>query len=318
MKLLDDRDERFRNLFGKAALFVLLAALGMGVAFVWTGVKKGAFTATSRIYSVADSGQDLSEGMPVKFSGFKIGKLDKLELDEQGRVQMEVDIETRYLALIHQDAVMTLKKEGVIGDGVLDISRGGEEKPVLAANGKVRFERASGLEQAVIDVKNRIMPILDDLHQTLVDPHGDVRETLSNLHEFSAELRRTNEHLDRLLTHADASLDREVVPMLRSLKASAANAESLTMKLDRDIPELLNKADATVDSLRTTSDTLKDAVQRAAPQIPGVVGDVHETVGKTQKLIGDAQQAVDNLSTHWPLKSDVPPESGAVRMDSHD
>jgi len=86
--LLADKDDRFKNLFGKAAVFILLAAIGMGLAFLWTGEKKGAFTAKSPIYFVADSGQDLSVGMPVKFSGFKIGKLNTLTLDEQGHVQV--------------------------------------------------------------------------------------------------------------------------------------------------------------------------------------------------------------------------------------
>jgi phospholipid/cholesterol/gamma-HCH transport system substrate-binding protein len=316
--LFDDKDERFKNLFGKAAIFVLLAVLGMGLAFVWTGFKKDAFTAKSPIYFVADSGQDLSEGMPVKFSGFKIGKLNTLALDEQGHVQVEVKIDTKYLGLLRQDAVMSLKKEGVIGDGVLEISRGAEDKPALASGGKVRFERASGLEQAVVDVKNRIMPILDDIHQTLHDPDGDVRQTLKNLRAFSAEMRGTREHLDRVLGSLDTSLNKEAVPLLQSLRKSAANAETLSARLDHDLPMLLHKADSSMENLRMTSDIIKDAVQRSAPQLPVVVSETRETLGKTQKLIGDTQDAVDSLSTHWPLKSAVPVDSGPVRMDSHD
>jgi phospholipid/cholesterol/gamma-HCH transport system substrate-binding protein len=310
--LLDDKDERFKNLFGKAAVFILLAALGMGLAFVWTGIKKGEFSAKSPIYFVADSGQDLSVGMPVKFSGFKIGKLDTLALDEQGRVQVKVDIESKYLRLIRQDAVMSLKKEGVIGDGVLEISRGTEDKPALASGGKVRFERASGLEQAVIDVKNRIMPILDDLHHTLHDPDGDVRQILKNLREFSAEMRGTRERLDRVLGRVDTDLNHEVEPLLQSLRKSAANAETLSGKLDYDLPVMLKKADATMESLRQAGETINAAVQRAAPQLPVVMG-------KTRKLIGDTQEAVDSLSTHWPLKSDAPAaDTGPIKMDSHD
>jgi phospholipid/cholesterol/gamma-HCH transport system substrate-binding protein len=317
--LLEDKDERFKNLFGKTALFVLLAVLGMGLAFVWTGIRNDAFTAKSTVHFVADSGQDLSVGMPVKFSGFKIGKLDTLTLDDQGRVQVEVKIDSKYLGLIRQDAVMTLKKEGVIGDGVLEISRGGEEKPALAAGGKVRFERASGLEQAIVDVKDRIMPILDDLHQTIHDPDGDVRQTLKNLREFTAEMRGTRERLDRVLGSFDTNLNKEAGPLLQSLRRSAANAETLSGKLDHELPVLLNKADATMENLRQASETINDAVQRSAPQLPGVVGETRVTLDKTQKLIGDTQEAVDTLNTHWPLKSDAPAtDNKPVRMDSHD
>lgn len=319
MTLLTDKDERFKNLFGKTVVFLLLAAIGIGLAVLWVGVKKGAFTPKSPVYFVADSGQDLSEGMPVKFSGFKIGKLNTLALDAQGKVQVEVSIETKYLALIRQDAVMNLIKEGVIGDGVLEISRGSDDKPVLAAGGKVRFQRASGLEQAVIDVKNRILPILDDVHQTLHDPNGDVRQTLKNLREFSAEMRGTRERLDLVLGSLDRNLNNEVGPLLRSLRQTAAHAETLSARLDQDLPALLNKADSGMENLRKTTESINDAVSRAAPQLPGIIGEVRETVGKTRAVVGSTQEVIDSLSTTWPLKGVVPPpETGPIRMDSHD
>lgn len=319
MTLLADKDERFKNLFGKTVLFLLLAVIGIGLVFLWTGLKKGAFTAKSPIYFVADSGQDLSEGIPVKFSGFKIGKLNTLALDERGKVQVEVIIETKYLALIRQDAVMSLKKEGVIGDGILEISRGSEDKPALAAGGKVRFERANGLEQAVQEVKSRIMPILDDLHQTLHDPDGDVRQTLKNLREFSAEMRGTRERLDRVLGSVDSNLNNELSPLLHSLRQSAVHAETLSAKLDHDIPALMSKADNSMENLRLTSEAIKDAVQRSVPQVPGMIGEVRETLGKTRAMVGSTQDMVDSLSTTWPLKGSMPPpETGPIRMDSHD
>ncbi|HEY0665705.1 MAG TPA: MlaD family protein [Gallionella sp.] len=292
--LLEERDERFRNLFGKSALFVLVALLGIGMTFVWSEVKKGAFTAKSPVYFVADSGTDLSEGMPVKFSGFKIGKLSSLTLDDRGQVQVEVNIESRYLGLLRQDAVVTLIKEGVIGDGVLEINRGSEDKPVLEEGGKLRFEREKGLGQAVTDVKDRVMPILDDVYRTLHDPQGDVNQTLRNLRDF------TN------------ALNRDATPMMSSLRQTATNAEAMTGKLDRELPELLQKADATMDSLSKASGAVNDALQQSAPQLP-------EIIGETRALIGDTQEVVDSLSTTWPFKSDdAEPETGPVGMDSHD
>lgn len=319
MTLLADKDERFKNLFGKAAIFVLLAVLGIGATLLWTGIKKGAFTAKSPIYFVADSGQGLNEGMPVKYSGFKIGKLNTLTLDEQGQVQVEVGIESKYLKLLREDAVISLTKEGVIGDGVLELSRGTESKPVLATGGTVHFERANGLEQAVIEVKNRILPILDDLHQTLHDPQGDVRQTLKNLREFSSEIRGTREKIDRVLGKADANLSNDVGPLLSSLRVSATNAESLSAKLDHDLPAMLKKADDTIENLRSTSRSVNDAVQKTVPQMPGMVGEARDTLGKTREMVGDSQELMDSLSTHWPLKNIVPPaDTTPVKMDSHD
>ena len=257
--------------------------------------------------------------MPVKYSGFKIGKLNTLTLDEQGRVQVEVGIESKYLKLIREDAVIRLIKEGVIGDGVLELSRGTEEKPELVAGGKVRFERDNGLEQAVIEVKNRIMPILDDLHQTLHDPQSDMRQTLKNLREFSVEMRGTRERIDHVLGSVDTNLNNEVGPLLHSLRQSAGNAETLSAKLEQDLPSLLKKADDSMENLRQTTTLVKDAVQKSASQVPGMLGEARETLGKTREVVGDTQEVIESLSTHWPLKNVVPPaETSPVKMDSHD
>lgn len=312
MTLLEEKDERFKNLFGKAALFILLAVLGIGAVVLWTGIKKGMFTATTPIYFVADSGQDLSEGMPVKFSGFKIGKLNMLALDEQGHVQVEVIIDSKHLGLLRQDAVISLRKEGVIGDGVLDISQGSEAKPGLVSGDKVRFERANGLEQAVIEVKNRIMPILDDVHQVLSDPNGDVRQTLKNLRQLSAGMNDTQQRLDRVLESVDSNLNNELGPLLHSLRQTST-------KMEHDLPELLKKADSGMENLRVTTEVLRAAVQQSVPQIPGMLGEARETLGKTREMVGTTQEVVDSLSNTWPLKGSVAePEKGPVRMDSHD
>jgi phospholipid/cholesterol/gamma-HCH transport system substrate-binding protein len=326
LTLLTDKDDRFKNLFGKVALFVLLALLGMGIVFFWTGMKKGAFTPKSPIYFVADTGQDLKEGIPVKFSGFKIGKLVSLALDDQGHVQVEIEIETKHLVLLRQDSVVSLKKEGVIGDGVLDISRGSEAKPVLSGGSKLRFERANGLEQAVMEVKGRVMPILDDVHQILTDPEGDVRQTLKNVRQLTAEInglasemRGTRQKLDQVLVSVDKNLNSEVGPLLHSLRQSAAQAETLTAKLNHDLPALLSKADSSMENFRKTTETINHSVQQTVPQIPGMVGETRETLSKTREVMGSTVEVLDGLSTMWPLKGSMPVlEKGPVRMDSHD
>ncbi|HEX5364623.1 MAG TPA: MlaD family protein [Gallionella sp.] len=306
MTLLADKDERFKNLYGKAGVFLLLAVLGIVLIFVLAGMKKGMFTAKAPIYFVADSGQDLSEGMPVKLSGFKVGTVKNLALDELGRVQVEAGIEQEYLALLTEDAVVRLIKVSMIGgDAILDISRGSVGKKALAAGGKIRFERSGGLEAAAVEVRDRLLPILDDLHQTLHDPDGDLRQTLKNLREFSGEMRGTRKRLDALLEHADTSMNNDVAPMLHSLQQTTMHAESMAVQLERSLPGLVSKADGTLDNLKQTSDTLRSAVEQSAPQLPG--------------LIGETRDIVEGVSTSWPLKNIMPtPESGPVRMDSHD
>lgn len=315
MTLLADKDERFKNLFGKVALFVLLAALGIALTFLWTGIEKGFFTPKSAVYFVADSGQEIKKGMPVKLSGFKIGTVKSLALDKMAQVRVEMLIEDKYMALLKEDAVVSLEKEGVIGDSILDVSRGSENKKPLKAGSQLQFERAGGLGELTQDVRYRLLPILDQilvLMHNVNNPDGDLQQTLKHVRELTGEMRNTSVRIEQLLDHADASITQEVRPLLQSMGRSAASAEKLTGSLEKDLPGLMQKADASMENLRQTSETIRKATERSAPQLPGLLDDSRE-------LVGGARDVVDSASTSWPLKGIMPqPEQGLVRMDSHD
>lgn len=315
MKLLADKDERFRGLFVKVAIFVLLAVIGISLNLLFAGIKKGFFTPKSSIYFITDTGQDIKVGMPVKLSGFKIGTVSKLELDDKAQAQAEMRIENRYLALLKEDAVVSLKKEGVIGDGILEASRGSEDKKTLKAGATIQFERGGGLEQIANDLRDRLYPALDEINKLLKDvndPKGDVRQTLGNLRQFSAEMKGTRARIDHLLGQVDESVVNEVRPALQSVKQSAKNAEEMVGKLNQELPGMIRKVDASLENMRKSSETIKSAIDNSAPQLTGFVGE-------TRGLVSDTRNIMDAASTSWPLKNMIQvPEQGLVKMDSHD
>lgn len=315
MKLLADKDERFKGLFVKVSVFVLLAIIGVSLNLLFSGIKKGFFTPKSAIYFVASTGQDIKVGMPVKLSGFKIGSVSKLELDNKAHAQVEMMIEDRYLSLLKEDAEVSLMKEGVIGDSILEAKRGSENKPQLKAGATIEFERGGGLEQIAQDLRDRLYPALDEINTLLKDandPKGDVRQTLSNLRQFSAEMRGTRARIDHLLEQVDEGIDKDVRPALHSVKQSAEGAEAMIDKLNQAMPGLIRKTDASLDNLQQTSATIKAAVDSSAPQLSGFLGE-------TRGLVSDTRNIMDSASTSWPLKNMMqPPEQGLVRMDSHD
>lgn len=315
MKLLADKDERFKGLFVKISIFLLLAVIGVSLNLLFSGIKKGFFTPKSALYFVAGSGQDIKVGMPVKLSGFKIGAVSKLELDDKAQARVEMMIEDRYLSLLKKDAVVSLKKEGVIGDSILEAKRGSEGVPQLKAGATIEFERGGGLDQIAQDLRDRLYPALDEINKLLKDandPHGDVRQTLSNLRQFSAEMRGTRARIDHLLDQVDEGVVNDVRPALRSAKRSAEGAEAMIGKLNQALPGLIQKTDASLENLRQTSETIKSVTESSAPQLSGFLGE-------TRGLVSDTRNIMDSASTSWPLKNMIPPpEQGLVGMDSHD
>ncbi len=304
MKLLADKDERFKGLFSKVSIFVLIAVIGVSLNLLISGIKKGFFTPKSPIYFIASSGQDIKVGMPVKLSGFKIGAVSKLELDNKAQARVEMMIEDRYLSMLKEDAEVSLKKEGVIGDSILEASRGNDDRKGLSAGAEVRFERGGGLEQIANDLRARLYPALDEINQLLKDvndPKGDVRQTLGNVRQFTAELQGTRARIDQLLGQINEGVEKDVRPALRAVKESA-----------EQLPAMIKKVDDSLENLRQTTATIKSTVDNSAPQVSGFLGE-------TRGLMSDTRNIMDSASNSWPLKTILQPaEQGMVKMDSHD
>jgi phospholipid/cholesterol/gamma-HCH transport system substrate-binding protein len=301
MTLLADKDERFKGLFVKVSIFVLLSLLGVGLNFLYAALRQGLFLQKTPVYFVAPSSQDIREGMAVKLSGFKIGTVKSMALNENAQTRIELLIEDRYMHFLKSDAAVTVKREGVIGDNVLAVNRGTVDKGPLKPNAEIRFVQSGGLEQITEDLRDRLFPAINDISKLLHDindPHGDIRVTLKNLRELTTELKGTRARLDNLLDHADTVVNNDARPMLQSLNKSSA-------KLEQDLPGLLNKADATLDNLQKSSAVLKSTLEASGPQL--------------SSLVGGARKTVDSLNNSWLLKSGVPSdEKGLVKMDSND
>jgi phospholipid/cholesterol/gamma-HCH transport system substrate-binding protein len=308
MTLLADKDERFKGLFVKVSIFVLLALLGVAFNFLYAALRQGLFQPKTPVYFVTPSSQDIREGMAVKLSGFKIGTVKSMTLNENAQTRVEILIEDRYMHFLKSDAAVTTKREGVIGDNILAVDRGTESKGPLKSGDEIRFVQSGGLEQITQDLRDRLFPAINDISKLLHDvndPHGDIRVTLKNLRELTSDLKGTRVRLDQLLDHADAVVSNDARPMLQSLNKSSA-------KLEQELPGLLNKTDTTLDNLQKSSEVLKSTLQVSGPQISGLVGEGRE-------LVSGARKTVDSLNNSWLLKSGVPSEErGLVKMDSND
>lgn len=308
MSLLADRDERFKGLFVKVSIFVLLAVLGIAFNFFYAAVRQGLFVQKTEVYFVAPSSQDIHEGMAVKLAGFKIGLVKSMALNDQAETRVDVLIEDRYMHFLREDAQITPTREGVIGDTVLSIDRGSEKKPPLRAGAELKYVQSGGLEQLTQDLRDRLFPAITDMTKLLHDandPNGDIRQTLRNLRELTAGLNGTRQRLDHILDQTDALVASDVRPMAQSLNQASD-------RLNRQLPAILDKVDATMDSLQKSGAAMRSVIDTSGPQVSGLVGE-------SRGLVHEARKTVDSLNNNWLLRSGIPPEpQGPVRMDSSD
>jgi len=244
MTLLHDEDKRFRRLERKIGWFVLAAVAGIVTTIVAIGYKQGVFAPQNRIYFIADSGQDISDGQSVKLSGFNIGRVTKLALTDAARVKVTLSINSAYMKWIKADAKARLVKEGVIGDTVIEVVPGSAAAELLSNDNEIAFVREMGFGRAVDELYQELVPLLEDLKRFthyLGDPAGDFRQTLRKSNVLLTEFSETRRKLDSVLTSAAQNL--------KNLEKTTTNELPAMVRSGREVLEDSKKV---VDSVSRT------------------------------------------------------------------
>lgn len=304
---MKETDPRFLKLKGKVGLFFIIAVAGIIATVVSIGIERGIFTAKYRINFTVDKGTGFFEGMPVKLSGFKIGKIDSMSLDENAKVKVTLLISKKYNKWIRQDSKAILTKEGFIGEGVIDISVGSANKPVIGDGGVIQNEKARGLDEIVEEMRPVIGEI-KDIITYINDPKGDIKQTISNLKTLSSGLNATKENADKLLKNADSNISGVSSDASKALK----NIDKTVSSMNDKINPVIDKLNRTMDNAEKTTANLKDAVEKAAPKVPPLLN-------KGEDALSDTNEVVKSLKQIWPIRLFIEkPKDSLIHGDSYE
>lgn len=323
------QDSRFRHLDTAVGAFVAVSLAALVAAIVYIGIAHDLFTKKYEIRFTVDRGTGFAQGMPVKLSGFRIGRVKDLSLTGQAKVEVRLQIDRRYQKWIRTDSVATLVKEGLVGDSIIDVSVGSAGKE-LKDNDLIAFKRERELAELAAEFSDSVKSVLGEVRQTIVyvnDPNGDIKQSLGNLRRFTANLETTRREADTLLattTDNVKAIGASAVSLLNNTSGRVDNIASgavaaldnLTNALagiEKRLPPLLDRAEGTLGNAEKLSLEIRKAAEKAAPRIPPLVEGAEE-------LVGDADTVVKSLKDTWPFKNHIPAATGRgiAPGDSHD
>lgn len=187
---------------------------------------------------------------------------------------------------------------------------GSPNLPQAKEGDRVNFAPAQSLADIALDLKNRIIPIIDSVQTTLDyvnDPKGDVRQTVTNVRQLTAELRETRIRVDQLLMRVDGLADKEVRATLGNASRVLARADAAAAEVQERLPLILDRAASSMSSLESTARnasamaaTLRNTLDEAAPRLPGLVRN-------TDDLVRDSRDTLQGLQQSWPLNKVLTP-----------
>ncbi|MFZ5697139.1 MAG: MlaD family protein [Pseudomonadota bacterium] len=311
MTLLRDADPRFRRLNAKVAVFVLLGLLASAGLLLLLAWEQGYFATKSEILLEAPTGTDLRPGMAVKLSGFKIGEVSRVELNGVARVDVRMLIEDKYLQWIKADSLVSVAREGLIGDSHLEIRSGNPALASLRGGDALMFEPTPALSDIAADLRARALPVIDgsiQLLDYLNDPQGDFRGTMAELRKLTTELRATRKGIDQLVADVDALARDDIKRTLRNADHTLLAFEQQMTAISERTDRSLTQFDATTASARQTAEAVSRAIETAVPK-------VNRLLDNTDAAVRDGRKLMDGAGKRWPFKGGKAPDD-AVQVEA--
>lgn len=295
MKIFSDHDRRLAVLERKVGLFVFAGIGALLLLFVVIAIEQGIFASTTHLRFHTDDASKLHDGMEIRLSGFKVGKVVTIVLKEDGVIEANILINNEYLTHIRRGARLRLVEQGLLGDSILEVVPGSRDQPALAIGEVLPFERQLGMDALVHDLVDRLKPILDNVKTT------------------TAQINQP----DGLLQHANA--------VAIQVEKTSATATELLVQTRNTIATddlKLNQALDKTNALLVKGDGVLDNVQKIILSTGMIVDESSKNLLPLMRdgrvAAEDARNIIDASKEVWPIRNLINANGEAILpMDSY-
>jgi phospholipid/cholesterol/gamma-HCH transport system substrate-binding protein len=256
-------------------LLVLTFALIFGF-LVYVMYARGVFQSTQRLVLVADDSEGVKVGMDLTFSGFPIGRVQRIELAEDGKARILIDVPRKDARWLRNSTVFTMER-GLVGDthiraftGVLDDSLlpDAATRPVLRGDASAEIPRLIATAHALLENLERMS-----------GADSSLSGSLANVQSVTARMKGRYGALAGVLGGEDNA--RKVITALDRSNVLLASLGDLSLKLERT----LTKADERVFG----ATGVMDETQKAIAQLNATLRDARDSLKKADGVLAEAQ-----------------------------
>ena len=294
----------FRAVLLLSFMLALIVAAALYVMYA-----RGLFESTQKLVLISEDSEGVVVGMNLTFSGFPIGRVRRIELADDGKARIVVDVASKDAHWLRQSSVFTVVRGLVGGTNIRAYTGILSDKPL--EDGAVRTVLQGDAGAEVPKLIAAAKDLLENV-STLVSKQGALGASFGNLQTLTAKINGPGGALTVLLGgEAEA---KKLITTLDRTNALLVKVDGLAAKADTQVfgdKGVLPETRATVVQLNAllgdarTSLKKVDAVLIEAQAIGANVKDGTNDLGVLRGEVESSLRKVDGLvneiNRKWPF-----------------
>lgn len=211
-----------RSVIVGAYVFIALVIFVLGVMTL--GGQKSLFNKGATINAVFPEVNGLQAGNNIWFAGVKVGTVQGISFEKDGRVKVEMNIEKDYQSIVKKDTRAKVGADGFIGNKLIILSGGSANAGVVEDGSTLAIEQAIGM---------------DEMMATFQDNNKNLLAITSNFKQISEQMMNGKGSIGKLLN--DDQLFTELQNTIVTIRATAANAQQMVAGVSDYTAKLTSK-----------------------------------------------------------------------------
>lgn len=270
-----------KNLQFRVGLLLGLALVIAAGFVIFVLYARGAFEATQRLTLISENAEGVGIGMDLTFSGFPIGRVNRITLRDDGRARIEIRVPLDDARWLKTTTIFTLER-GLVGGAKIRAITANLQDPPLP-DGSERTVLRGDTQEEIPRLVATLRGLLENLEET-TKAGGSLQTSLANLRTVTDKMAGKGGALAAVLGSDEDA--RKVTAAIERTNAVLASLGSASKRLD----EVLAKTDQRVFG----SGGVMDGTQQALAQTNSILGEAREELKKVDAILADVQQTSAN------------------------
>jgi len=242
---------------------------------------RGVFEATQRLTLISDNVEGVSVGMDISFSGFPIGRVNRISLADDGRARIEIVVPLKDARWLRTSSIFTLER-GIVGSAKIRAFTANLQDPPLP-DGAERTVLRGDTSEEIPRMVATLRGVLENVER-VTSADGSLQASLANVRTMTERLAGRHGVLGAVLGGDDEA--KKVVATIERANALLASLGGVSRRLD----VVLSKTDQRVYG----EGGLMDGTQRAVAQANTILGEVRESLKRLDRVLADAEKISGN------------------------